>query len=381
MPPKIKRTYSRCKKTTNEQFVQTEDDALLKLSNQLLNDLQKHGTDPKEQTPEESIRRQIILSSHVKKLSKENFELKDRLGKMNLKFSSILDKLRIYKTENDANRTNLLDNLTALNLDQNNAKKQLNEQINKYYAHFETEQQKSLNKIKAKEAKLTKLKAEKDEINFQLQNVLNAFQVQSRLLEVARKEAFNAREESKETEQKLQDKLYLTTNQRCANCEVKQKVQNNLTDQIADLKNKIAMKEQELEEKGRINVIFAEKVKKDKEEFNKKELLAKKELEKANNLKRTYCDKLREYQTKLRESEEEKFRISKALENERNGRASSISRQSLPESSALTPPEEDDKSPSININNNSEINNSTTKQTQKDNSSVPPPEKNKENNI
>lgn len=97
MPPKIKRTYSRCKKTTNEQFVQTEDDALLKLSNQLLNDLQKHGTDPKEQTPEESIRRQIILSSHVKKLSKENFELKDRLGKMNLKFSSILDKLRIYK--------------------------------------------------------------------------------------------------------------------------------------------------------------------------------------------------------------------------------------------------------------------------------------------
>uniref|UniRef100_A0A915NVU0 Uncharacterized protein n=1 Tax=Meloidogyne floridensis TaxID=298350 RepID=A0A915NVU0_9BILA len=323
MPPKIKRTYSRCKKTTNEQFVQTEDDALLKLSNQLLNDLQKHGTE----------------------------------------------------TENDANKTNLLDNLTALNLDQNNAKKQLNEQINKYYAHFETEQQKSLNKIKAKEAKLTKLKAEKDEINFQLQNVLNAFQVQSRLLEVARKEAFNAREESKETEQKLQDKLYLTTNQRCANCEVKQRVQSNLTDQIADLKNKIAMKEQELEEKGRINVIFAEKVKKDKEEFNKKELLAKKELEKANNLKRTYCDKLREYQTKLRESEEEKFRISKALENERNGRASSISRQSLPESSALTPPEEDDKSPSININNNSEINNSTTKQTQKDNSSVPPPEK------
>ena len=45
MPPKIKRTYSRCKKTTNEQFVQTEDDALLKLSNQLLNDLQKHGTE------------------------------------------------------------------------------------------------------------------------------------------------------------------------------------------------------------------------------------------------------------------------------------------------------------------------------------------------
>uniref|UniRef100_A0A915NC51 Uncharacterized protein n=1 Tax=Meloidogyne javanica TaxID=6303 RepID=A0A915NC51_MELJA len=79
MPPKIKRTYSRCKKTTNEQFVQTEDDALLKLSNQLLNDLQKHGTE----------------------------------------------------TENDANKTNLLDNLTALNLDQNNAKKQLNEQINK----------------------------------------------------------------------------------------------------------------------------------------------------------------------------------------------------------------------------------------------------------
>lgn len=67
--------------------------------------------------------------------------------------------------------------------------------------------------------------------------------------------------------------------------------------------------------------------------------MAKKELEKANNLKRTYCDKLREYQTKLRESEEEKCRISKALENERNGRASSISRQSLPESSALTPPE------------------------------------------
>ncbi|CAK5128843.1 unnamed protein product [Meloidogyne enterolobii] len=286
---------------------------------------------------------------------------------MNLKFSLILDKLRIYKTENDANKTNLLDNLTALNLDQNNAKKQLNEQIKKYYAHFETEQQKSLNKIKAKEAKLTKLKTEKDEINFQLQNVLNAFQVQSRLLEVARKEAFNAREESKETEQKLQDKLYLTTNQRCANCEIKQRVQNNLTDQIADLKNKIAMKEQELEERARINVIFAEKVKKDKEEFNKKELLAKKELEKANNLKRAYCDKLREYQ--------------KALENERNGRASSISCQSLPESSALTPPEEVDRSPSININNNSEINksatknNSPTKQTQKDNSAVPPPEK------
>ncbi|CAK5010359.1 unnamed protein product [Meloidogyne enterolobii] len=355
MPPKIKRTYSRCKKTTNEQFVQTEDDALLKLSNQLLNDLQKHVTDPKEQTPEESIRRQIILSSHVKKLSKENFELKDRLGKMNLKFSSILDKLRIYKDSADIRFTIPENRKFGFLL------------VSIYYAHFETEQQKSLDKIKVKEAKLTKLKTEKDEINFQLQNVLNAFQVQSRLLEVARKEAFNAREESKETEQKLQDKLYLTTNQRCANCEVKQKVQNNLTDQIADLKNKIAMKEQELEERARINVIFAEKVKKDKEEFNKKELLAKKELEKANNLKRAYCDKLREYQ--------------KALENERNGRASSISCQSLPESSALTPPEEVDRSPSVNINNNSEINksattnNSPTKQTQKDNSAVPPPEK------
>jgi len=39
--------------------------------------------------------------------------------------------LKTFRTENDANRTNLLDNLTALNLDQNNAKKQLNEQINK----------------------------------------------------------------------------------------------------------------------------------------------------------------------------------------------------------------------------------------------------------
>ncbi|KAL7077539.1 hypothetical protein ACQ4LE_003138 [Meloidogyne hapla] len=362
MPAKIKRTYSRCRKTTNDQFVQTEDDALLKLSSQLLNDLQKRGPCSNEATPEDLIRRQIILSSHIKKLSKENSELKDRLEKMNLKFSLILDKLRIYKTENDANRRNLLDNLAVLNLNQNNAKKQLNEQINKYYTRFETEQQKSLNKIKVKESKLTKIKSEKEEINFQLQNVLNAFQVQSRLLEVARKEAFNAREENKETGQKLLDKLYLKTNQRCTNCEVKQKVQSNLTDQIAELKNKIVMKEQEIAERSRINTIFAEKLKKDKEEFNKKELLSKKELEKANNLKRTYCDKLREYQTKLIESEAEKFRISKALENnERNGRASSISRQLMPEPSGLTPPEEVDKSPSIQtINSNSDTNMTTT---------------------
>ncbi|KAF7633211.1 hypothetical protein Mgra_00007402 [Meloidogyne graminicola] len=349
MPSKLKRPRSHRpfaqRPSTNskqDQICQTDDDLLLNL--QITNDLQKQGTSSNETSPNDFFKRQLILSSYIKKLSKENLELKNKLSITNSKLYSIKNKLSIHKTENEANRRHLMDNLAALSLDQNNAKKQLNDKINKFYINFHEEQQRTFNKLKIKEGKLIKLKSEKDETTFQLENVLNAFQVQTRLLEVARKEAFNAREENKETLQKLNDKLYLTSKQRCTNCEVKQKIQVKLTDDVADLTNKLNLKEQELIERKRINQILAEKLEGKKEELIKQELKAKKELEEANNLKIIYSKKIKEFELKLNKTEEERLKLLKNLENE-NNRTTSVIRQLIPEPCGLTPPEEINKSP------------------------------------
>ncbi|KAL3085102.1 hypothetical protein niasHS_010171 [Heterodera schachtii] len=283
------------------------------------------------------LRRQNILMMQLRKISRQNREMREVIAK----YQQIPNLLQAIKVHYESTFNSIRDDMAMLVREQQNRETKLMGHLRNQKCSIEQLIAIKDEKLKAKEEKNKALKEEKKLLHQNLGLLQEALELEQRRAQVAVKEQCNALDEAQEIRQKMHDKLFLAANQRCSTCQTRESVQDDLTGQIADkihqieeLRSLLQMKEESIVEKDRINQILIGEVEKNRGELKDKAF--------ATN---SYQSELAKQQRKLRQAQIEiqqmKAKAQIGSTNNNNNNMMTLSYEQQPNPNILTPPEDE----------------------------------------
>ncbi|KAI3413891.1 hypothetical protein GPALN_011365 [Globodera pallida] len=210
------------------------------------------------------VRRQDILMIQLRKISKQNKEMRETIAK----YEQIPNLLQAIKAQYESTLNSIKDDMVTLVFEQRNRENKLMEHLRKQKCLAERVIGIKDERLKARGEKNKALKVEKKLLNEHLQLLQEAWELEQRRVQVAVKVQWNALDEAQEIQKKMEDKLFLAANQRCGTCQTRERVQDELTDQIADkhrqieeLRLQLKLKDDAIAEQIRINQILTNNLK------------------------------------------------------------------------------------------------------------------------
>uniref|UniRef100_A0A914GTU9 Lebercilin domain-containing protein n=1 Tax=Globodera rostochiensis TaxID=31243 RepID=A0A914GTU9_GLORO len=206
------------------------------------------------------VRRQNILMIQLRKISKQNKEMRETIAK----YEQIPNLLQAIKAQYESTLNCIKDDMVTLVFEQRNRENKLMEHLRKQKCLAERLIGIKDERLKARGEKNKALKVDKKLLNEHLQLLQEALELEQRRVQVAVKVQWNALDEAQEIQKKMEDKLFLAANQRCGTCQTRERVQDELTDQIAEkhrqieeLRIQLKLKDDGIAEQSRINQILS----------------------------------------------------------------------------------------------------------------------------
>uniref|UniRef100_A0A183BLI3 Coiled-coil domain-containing protein 96 n=1 Tax=Globodera pallida TaxID=36090 RepID=A0A183BLI3_GLOPA len=176
--------------------------------------------------------------------------------------------IRRFWAQYESTLNSIKDDMVTLVFEQRNRENKLMEHLRQQKCLAERVIGIKDERLKARGEKNKALKVEKKLLNEHLQLLQEAWELEQRRVQVAVKVQWNALDEAQEIQKKMEDKLFLAANQRCGTCQTRERVQDELTDQIADkhrqieeLRLQLKLKDDAIAEQIRINQILTNNLK------------------------------------------------------------------------------------------------------------------------